>query len=282
MAFYSPLRYPGGKGKLIPYIKQLIQENSLLDCTYVEPYAGGASVALSLLLDGYASEIIINDIDHSIFAFWHSVLNETEELCELIQKTPVTLKVWKRQKKKQQSGAGGSLLELGFSTFFLNRTNHSGILRAGVIGGYKQEGKWKIDARYNKENLIDRIKRISRYKNQIRLYNSDASVLMNSLRNTLPKNTLFYFDPPYYVKGKELYLNHYSEMDHKKISDDIKKIITQKWLLTYDNVEPIKKLYSRYGQRIYNLHYSAGKAGIGQELMVFSDNLSSVETPMLA
>lgn len=281
MSVYSPLRYPGGKGKIVPYFKQIIKNNLLFDGAYVEPYAGGASVALSLLLDEYVSKIIINDIDRSIYAFWHSVLNENENLCKLIEKTPVTIKVWKKQKAIQHFKEKSGLLELGFSTFFLNRTNRSGILNAGAIGGLKQNGKWKIDARYNKEELINRIKRISLYKDRIELYNCDASKLVKSVINFLPQKTLFYFDPPYYVKGKNLYLNYYTDNDHQQIAKDIQSLHRQKWILTYDNVKPIQKLYAAYRRKKYNLRYSAGRAEIGQELMIFSNNLSLANNPIL-
>ncbi len=282
MGVYSPLRYPGGKGKISPYFKQIIKDNLLFDGVYVEPYAGGAAVALSLLFDEYVSKIIINDIDRSIYAFWYSILNETEKFCKLIQKTPVTIGVWKKQKKIQTFKKKCGLLELGFSTFFLNRTNRSGILNAGVIGGLKQAGEWKINARYNKKELIRRIKKISLYKNQIQLYNYDASKLVKLLCKTLPKNTLFYFDPPYYIKGKNLYLNHYAYNDHKEIAKDIHALKNQKWILTYDNVKPIKELYLAYRQKKYNLHYSAGKSETGRELMIFSNNLSITKNPILA
>jgi len=273
MALYSPLRYPGGKGKLVPYFKQIIRDNLLLGCTYVEPYAGGASVSLSLLLDGYVSKIVINDIDRSIYAFWYSILNDTEKFCKLIRNTPVNVEIWKMQKAKQRNKDKCSLLELGFSTFFLNRTNRSGILDAGVIGGVNQTGKWKIDARYNKDELINRIKMIASYKSRIELYNLDAVKLIKLLAKKLSKNTLFYFDPPYFVNGKNLYLNHYLDSDHKKLFNVILDLKEQNWVLTYDNVRQIKNLYSQYRQKKYNLRYSASLVGIGQELMIFSDNL---------
>jgi DNA adenine methylase len=273
MALYSPLRYPGGKAKIAHYFKQVIKDNLLLDCTYVEPYAGGASVALSLLFDGYVSKIIINDIDRSIYAFWYSVLNDTERLCSLIQNTPVNVETWRKQKAKQRNKEKRGLLELGFSTFFLNRTNRSGILKAGVIGGVNQTGRWKIDARYNKEDLVNRIKLIATYKSRIELYNLDAAKLIRLLSKRLLKNTLFYFDPPYFVNGKNLYLNYYLESDHKKLSEAILALKEQKWILTYDNAKQIKHLYLYHRQKKYNLRYSAALNGIGQELMIFSHNL---------
>lgn len=281
MTFYSPLRYPGGKGKIAKYFKQIINENSLCGEVYVEPYAGGAGVAFSLLFDGYVSKIIINDIDRSIYAFWYSVLNKTEELCKLIKETPVTLKIWKMQKKIQKEKNRYGLLKLGFSTFFLNRTNRSGILRAGVIGGKHQSGKWKINMRYNKSDLINRIRRIALYKDCIEIYNLDAVKLVKYLRNKLSRRTLFYFDPPYYTKGKELYLDYYKDNDHKKIASEISKIKKQRWVVTYDNVQSIKDIYKNFRQMKYNLTYSAGKINKGEELMIFSDNLYVYKPPLI-
>jgi DNA adenine methylase len=277
MDFYSPLRYPGGKGKVADYFKEIFKENLLYDGIYVEPYAGGASVGLSLLFNEYASRIIINDIDRSIYGFWHSVLNKTEELCKLINDTPVTLPEWEKQKKIQKAKENSDLLEIGFSTFFLNRTNRSGIISAGVIGGREQAGTWKIDARFNKKDLIKRIERIGRYNSNIELHNSDAVKLVKSLSKVLPEKTLFYFDPPYYIKGKDLYLNYYQHDDHKQIANAINKVFKQKWIVTYDSVIPIKSLYSKFRQSEYTLNYSAAKANKGKEVMIFSDNLYIAE-----
>lgn len=278
MNFYSPLRYPGGKGKVADYFKQIFKENFLYDGVYVEPYAGGASVALSLLFNEYASKIIINDIDRSIFSFWHSVLNSTDELCKLILDTPVTVDNWETQRLVQKDKQQQGLLEVGFSTFYLNRTNRSGILNAGIIGGRQQTGEWKIDARYNKKELISRIERIAQYKDKIELHNSDAVELVKSLRKSLQQKSLFYFDPPYYVKGKDLYLNYYQDNDHQNIADEISKVSNQKWIITYDDVSQIRNLYSKYRNKTFKLSYSAGSSNKeGKEIMIFSDNIYIAE-----
>lgn len=281
MDYYSPLRYPGGKGKVAAYFKQIFKDNLLYDGLYVEPYAGGASVALSLLFNEYASRIIINDIDRSIFAFWDSVLNRTDELCKLIKDTPVNVKVWDEQKRIQREKSRYGLLKVGFSTFYLNRTNRSGILNAGIIGGRQQTGDWKIDARFNKKDLITRIERIALYKDKITLYNSDAVQLIRSLKKELPAKTLLYFDPPYFVKGKDLYLNYYDKNDHQEIATEIGTLNKHKWIVTYDNVQTIKKLYTSFRQFKYTLNYSAAEATKGKEVMIFSDNLYIAKHPTL-
>ncbi|MEK4382425.1 DNA adenine methylase [Aeribacillus sp. FSL K6-2848] len=282
MGRYSPLRYPGGKRKLSNYVKLILKENELLDGTYVEPFAGGAGIALSLLIDGYVTKVVINDINKSIFAFWYSVLNKTDELCKLICDTPVTVEQWKKQKNVQKNAMNCSLLELGFSTFFLNRTNRSGILSGGVIGGLNQNGKYKIDARFNKKNLISRIEKIARYKNRILLLNLDASELITDVLPGLPQKTLVYLDPPYYHKGRDLYENHYSHEDHEFLAKLIRTKITQYWLLTYDNTPQIKEMYKGLRQKNFSLNYSLANKYMGSEIMFFCNQLliPEVENPI--
>jgi DNA adenine methylase len=272
--FYSPLRYPGGKGKISNFVKLIFKKNDLINGCYVEPYAGGASIALSLLFDEYVSEIIINDFDRSIFAFWHSVLNDTDNLCKLILETEINLDQWKVQKQVQNRKSNASLLELGFSTFFLNRTNRSGIIKAGVIGGNSQSGNYKIDARFNKIDLILRIKKIAKYKDRIKLYNLDAVDFIKVIGLTLPIKTLIYFDPPYYIKGKDLYVNHYKHEDHLLVSSMINGISKYKWLVSYDDVPEIRKLYEENKKFEYSLNYSAVNAKTGKEIMFFHKELS--------
>ena len=273
MEFLSPLRYPGGKAKVADFVRCLIEKNALLDGTYVEPYVGGGSVALSLLFNEYVKDIYINDKDIAIYAFWHSILHEPDALCKLIKDTPVTVETWFKLRDYQDKTDNVDLLHLGFSTFFLNRTNRSGILKAGVIGGYEQTGNYKIDARFNKEDLIKRIERIADYSDRIHLTNEDAVTLVQRLKKELPYNTLFYLDPPYYIKGKGLYLNYYNDNDHQNIANSISDFREHKWIISYDNVDFIANLYSRFRQKTFELNYSASNSGKGKEIMIFSDNL---------
>lgn len=281
MAFYSPLRYPGGKGKLAGFFHAIIEENNLCDGYYVEPYAGGASIALSLLFHEYVSKIIINDFDRSIYAFWYSVLNKTQELCNLIVKTEITLSNWKKCKEIQNKKQKVSLLDLGFSTFFLNRTNRSGIINGGVIGGKKQKGQWKIDARFNKNDLFERIKRIADYRSRIEVYNLDACDLIQELKQSLPKKTLFYLDPPYYLQGKKLYVNYYNHQDHITVARKVKSLKKFNWIVTYDNREEIKLLYNKHRKLEYSLTYTASEIIKGSEVMFLDDRLKlpSVTNP---
>ena len=281
MAFYSPLRYPGGKGKLVGFFYEAIKENDLSDGVYIEPYAGGASVAFSLLFNEFVSEIIINDMDRSIYAFWHSVLNNNKKLCDLIQETRLDLNVWKKCKEVQRSKKRAKLLDLGFSTFFLNRTNRSGVISGGIIGGKEQTGKWKIDARFNKVNLIERIKRIGEYRDRISLYNMDAYDLVKKFFSELPQKALCYFDPPYFAKGKELYVNYYKNDDHVKMAKCIQSMKKIRWIVSYDNKTEVKQMYSGCNNIEYDLNYSAANVRKGKEIMFFSNNLV-VSEPMIS
>lgn len=274
MRILSPLRYPGGKSKIAAFVKQIIKDNNLLDGVYVEPFAGGAAVALSLLMDEYVSRIVINDKDRSIYAFWYSVLNETERLCQYIEETPVTMDTWRMQREIQSADNKKTvdLLSLGFSTFFMNRTNRSGIIKAGVIGGFNQTGNYKIDARYKKEELIGRIRRIAAYADRIELHNEDAADLISRISNITPQNTIMYLDPPYYKKGRGLYMNYYNDSDHKTIRDVITNVNTIRWIVSYDNSTFIKSLYEDFRSQEFYLNYSANNNGKGTEVIFFSNN----------
>ncbi len=274
MKFYSPLRYPGGKNKLAKFVALVCEKNNI-NGHYIEPYAGGASVALYLLINNYVKEITINDLDRGIYAFWYSILNDTEKFCRKIKNTKITIENWKKFKKIHSNTKNTNLFDLGFATFFLNRTNRSGVIDGGIIGGKEQKGKYKIDCRFNKEDLIKRIKLIALYKKNIRLYNLDALDLINKIKKeNTNKNTIFYFDPPYYLKGPSLYLSYYGGNDHKKVSEQIKKIKSARWIISYDNVSEIKKLYHNLRKKEYILTHTAYNIRKGEEILFFSDSLT--------
>jgi DNA adenine methylase len=287
--FTSPLRYPGGKGALANFIKLIISNNNLLDGNYVELYAGGASIAWSLLFEEYIQRVHVNDINPSVMSFWNSVLYDTENLCRLIRNTEINMEQWHQQRQIQNNPEEYSRLELGFSTFFLNRTNRSGILKGGVIGGKSQDGEWKLDARFNKQDLVKRIERIARYSNRIQLYNLDAMSFIRNNLPSLPQRTLVYLDPPYFNKGQDLYENHYNQNDHAHIAQVVTNDIQQPWVVSYDAAEKILELYTEYPSIKYNISYSAQQRYQGSEVIFFSTRLaipnisnpSKIKTPLL-
>lgn len=255
----------------------LICEKNNIDGHYIEPYAGGASVALFLLIEGYVKEISINDFDRSLYAFWHSVLYNTDQLCEMISCAELNIRNWYKQKEIQRNKQTADLLELGFSTFFLNRTNRSGIIEGGVIGGIGQKGNYKIGCRFNKVELIERIRFIAIHRASIHLYNLDALDLINNVeRQTKSKNVIFYFDPPYFLKGQSLYMNAYGPKDHEKVSDRIKRIKNARWIVSYDNVPQIQMLYrgKDVKRQNYSFIHTAYAPREGREVLFFSKNLN--------
>jgi len=273
--FYSPLRYPGGKNCIFKFVSQFFYENQLLGCSYAEPYAGGSGLALRLLFEGYVDSIYINDLDKFIFSFWKAVLNDTEELCEWISNVEIDINTWKEFKNIQINPEDRNYFELAKATFFLNRTNVSGVIKGGVIGGQRQNGKYKIDARFNKSELIKKIKKISSLKKRIHLSNLDGLEFLKKI-NKKETDIFVYLDPPYYQKGSDLYMNYYKDKDHKKLSSAIKKI-KQKWMVSYDNHDFIISLYSQYNKLSYKLSQSASNR-IGDEILVFADELAYNES----
>jgi DNA adenine methylase len=271
--FTSPLRYPGGKGAIADYVKKILEENDLVDGDYVEAYAGGAGIAWPLLFEEYVRRVHINDLSRSVYAFWESVLTQTEKLCAMIRDAEVTMEEWRRQKAVQRDQQNHTELELAFSTFFLNRTNRSGILGAGVIGGQNQNGTWKLDARFNKADLVRRVQRIALYSSRIRIHNLDAAHFLQNEVPRLPAKTLVYLDPPYYVKGQELYDNHYGHEDHAAIANMLFHDLKHPWIVSYDSAPEIIELYSGYKSIRYDLSYSAQARYSGSEVMFFARTL---------
>lgn len=275
--FYSPLRYPGGKNKLSAFIARICIDNHV-NGHYVEPYSGGASVALFLLIEGFVDKITINDKDRSIYAFWFSVLNYTDQLCELIQNAELTISEWQKQKNIQLTKENSSLLSLGFSTFYLNRTNRSGIITGGVMGGQNQNGNYLMDCRFNKKELIKRIKLIAKHKSNIDLYQEDAILLIDQIKSKAENdNIIFYFDPPYYLKASSLYMNHYEYNNHKNVSEKIKSIKNIRWIVSYDNVPEIQKLFDDCSKKEFSFKHTAYKIREGREILFFSDHVKQPE-----
>jgi DNA adenine methylase len=271
---FTPLRYPGGKGKLAAFIKELMKRNGLLDGEYAEPYAGGAAIALELLLQEYVSHIHINDISRPIHSFWKSVLDNTENLVRLVRNTPLTVSAWDKQKRILSNPNDYDNLALGFAAFFLNRTNRSGILNGGIIGGRDQSGPWKIDARFNAAELIYRIESIANLRTKISLSREDAKKFLLKRVSRFSDKALIYLDPPYYIKGKELYYDYYTHKDHEEIAKFVtKKIRKQKWIVSYDNIEAIREMYVDSRSITYGVGYSAREARDGAEVMFFCNDL---------
>lgn len=275
MAILSPLRYPGGKDKTYNYIKHLVNINNI--STYIEPFAGGAAVALRLLINQDVRKIIINDYDRGIYALWNIIVTQSERLIQLIQDTPIDMNQWYIQRELQKQKDSIDELSLAFSTLFLNRTNRSGIIKAGVIGGKNQDKTDKLDCRFNKETIIKRIRLIASYSDQIKVCNYDAKdFIEEEIKKT--RYSLTFFDPPYYDRGPDLYTNFYSHEDHVELARIIQtKMRNRYWILTYDIANQIEELYHKHLHTKYYLNYSIATPTKGQEFMFFSNKTETGE-----
>ncbi|WP_300348472.1 DNA adenine methylase [Clostridium sp.] len=273
MKSYTPLRYPGGKAKLYNFMKELINKNFEKKPIYVEPFAGGCGLALKLLHNGIVDKIIINDNDNAIYCFWYSILNSKNEFIKLIDDAIFSIEEWDYQKYIYMNQDKFSKLEIGFATFYLNRCNRSGIILAGPIGGKQQVGKYKMNCRFNKKNLIEIIESIYSYRKSIKLHHTDAINFIKYIDKRYD-NLLIYLDPPYVKKGKDLYKNHFNEKDHIRLAKKVKKL-NNDWFITYDNSELIEQAYSGLRQEKFFLRYTVAGEKKGQEIAIYKDELKN-------
>ena len=266
---YSPLRYPGGKGKIQPFMELMIKKLNHVGGTYIEPFAGGAGIAMGLLENGLVNDVVINDLDKGIYSFWRASLTETDRFIDKLMRVPLTIDEWRCQRSICLSDNKKYSFELGFATFYMNRTNRSGIIKGGVIGGQTQEGKWKLDARFNREKIATRIERIAEKKSNIHLYNKDIGSFIKKYVPKYSDNALIYFDPPYFEKGKQLYLNFFNYEDHIRIEKMIRKYVKCDWIITYDDTPEIVHIYDGYNLKRYDLNYSVLEKRKASEIIIF-------------
>lgn len=270
-AFISPLRYPGGKGKLGPYFARLLADQTARIDIYAEPYAGGAGAGLYLLSEGYIDKLLINDLNPGIAAFWRAVLYRNKEFAERVREADVSISAWHRHRQVYLNPGEHDDFELGYSTFFLNRCNRSGILAARPIGGLDQAGKWKIDARFHRTNLSQRIRKLEALSGSIQVTQEPALSFLGTLSKSI-KPILLYVDPPYLVKGEELYMSAHEWGDHEELAEMLAKL-RHPWVLTYDVDERVRNLYPLNRCIEYSISHTAQTQKVGREFMLFSKGL---------
>ena len=272
--FYSPLRYPGGKGKLAPFMEYMIDQQGHRGGTYIEPFAGGAGIAIELLLRNVVSNIVINDYDKCVWSFWRAVLTETDRFLEELNNVSISIDEWYRQRDICHNNNNRYSFELGFAAFYMNRANRSGIIKGGVVGGIDQSGKWKIDARFKKPELIHRIEEIGKRKKDIHLYNKDINSFVVRYVPKYEDNAFIYFDPPYFQKGEQLYMNYFRLEDHQRIEKAIREKVKCDWIITYDFAREIENIYKEYNMSLYDLNYSVSSKCKASELIIFKDGIA--------
>ncbi|MCA1282185.1 DNA adenine methylase [Saccharopolyspora sp. 7B] len=270
----SPLRYPGGKAALAGFFGDIIGRLETPPTTYVEPYAGGVGAGIALLKQDRVQNLVINDIDPAVYCFWKSAVQNADQFATLVQDTPLDVEEWRRQKAIYRAADETNSLALGFAFFYLNRTNRSGILNAGPIGGVKQLGNYKIDARFNRDQLADRIASIGNLRYRIKVQNVDGiSVAQKYISDD---SAFVYIDPPYVDMGGSLYLNSFTHRDHADLATALGNQPDGNWVVTYDPSDFIRNLYSQYDTRDYQLSYSAHRTGKASELMITSRRVAKL------
>jgi DNA adenine methylase len=271
--YCTPLRYPGGKQRLAPFITEVLRSNKLLGGHYAEPYAGGAGVAIHLLLSNHVEHIYLNDSSPAIYAFWRSIQINADEFCRRIASASLTVDEWRRQRYILKHTSGFPQIDVGFSLFYLNRCNRSGIPNGGVIGGLNQQGRWKMDARFPRNELIRRVEAIAKNRERITATNLDAEVFIRQHVRKLPRRTLVYCDPPYYHQANRLYLDYYKPRDHVRLARTIQKHLKRPWLVSYDDVPEIRRCYTKRDHIFCKVQYNAARAYTGTEIFFASDEL---------
>lgn len=267
----SPLRYPGGKGSLSAFLSDLLELNDLTGCAYYEPYAGGAGAALNLLCQGAVSRVHINDADPRVFALWRALLDDNERFIERIQTVSLNIDEWRLQRQICAAADGDDIFLLGFSAFYMNRCNRSGVLKgAGPIGGYAQDGKWRLDVRFNRDELAARVRVLGALRERIMVTGLDA---IQFLKHCLPagrgrSKAFVYADPPYVIKGQKLYLNAYGQKDHEELARYLGRQNVLPWLVSYDDAPLIRSLYAQHQIDILPIRYSLQSKRAAQELLI--------------
>jgi DNA adenine methylase len=263
----SPLRYPGGKSAMANLLSQIRRLNALGERSIAEPFAGGAGASLALLYLEEAHAIYVNDADPAIHAFWWTVVNRSRPFMSMLAKTDVSIAEWRRQREVYRLRGRVSRLRRGFAAFYLNRCNRSGIIvNGGPIGGVMQTGPWKLDARFNKVELRRRCERVAEYRDRINVSCRDAIEFIEGLD---ADSTVFFIDPPYFRKGKTLYLDALNEEYHAALASRLRSMTDAAWVLTYDDCPEIRRLYKGWTTiRPFSLRYVAAERRRGEELLI--------------
>lgn len=276
----SPLRYPGGKTQLLKFLEHTIDINNMDRVIYCEPFSGGFGAGLGLLFREKVDKVIINDYDLGIYSVWNAILNDITNFKNKILTIDITIEEWKKQREiyNELIQQEGYSIDLAFATLFLNRTNRSGIIQGGPIGGLQQNSCYKLNCRFNKNKIIEKIEKINERKDDITLYNLEANELIKLILLKLNSEELFtFFDPPYLKQGKNLYTNFFKHDDHMKLKEFISLMNDYKWIVTYDKTEEIKNIFSEYDCYEYSILYSANRKRKETEIL-FNSPSTKVES----
>jgi DNA adenine methylase len=276
----SFFRYPGGKSKFRDEILTAIAATSNDAMEYREPFFGGGSVGLMVLEDndhtkqvsqdpfdllfsfdtptkgknakektfGYRS-FWINDKDVGIFSLWNAVINNPEELKELVNSFKPSIQAFDDYKQffldNPTPTTISEIVECGFRKLAIHQISYSGlgVKSGGPLGGRNQDAntKYPIDCRWSPSNICKKIDLIHKQFISVdaRVTNSDFAAMITDTS----RPAFIYLDPPYYMKGGDLYQHAFTEDDHRRMAD-LLRVCPHPWVLSYDDCPEIRDLYS--------------------------------------
>lgn len=262
--FVSPLRYPGGKRKLVDHIATKIVDAVERPLLFIEPFAGGAAVSLNMLVQDWADHVVLADLDPLVGNFWRVVFGPQRQFDELrrwTETSAVTLKDWYEVKAMLCA----TPVEYAFKCLYLNRTSFSGVLnqRAGPIGGHAQASEYTVDCRFNKDRIFSGLDRLRDHRKRVvyagvKDYRQIAKLKRVRDLMVRDQSVVWYLDPPFFRKAEYLYNKWFDHSKHLALKNWIENDLVGHWLLSYDNVPEALQVWGDHpGTEKVELGYSS-------------------------
>ena len=276
----TPLRYPGGKTWLLDYVKAFARFHKLSSTTIVEPYGGSASISVGLIRSQLVTDATVCERDPLIVAFWNVAIHRNEELIEYLSSLEINMETWyglRRYLDLEKTNLQNELEAAGAFLFF-NRTNYSGIIKGGPLGGKKQLSKYKLNCRFNKGRIADKIRSLKALEDKLKIIQIDGLEYMKNHALQSPDNVFFYVDPPYYGAGKDLYRFYFTDFDHQQLSAFLTGTEIP-WLLSYDDAEFIRNLYQKKSNLPVYTDYQSGHLRRGVKELLISNYVIPPASP---
>ncbi len=245
----SPLRYPGSKKRLAPLIVDIVRRHDF--DLFVEPFAGGAYIGLFMAKNNLAKKVVLGESDPLVASFWKALFGQNRQLAQRVRELEISIGEWRRIREWRPE----TTLDKAIKCLYLNRTNYSGILKAGPLGGKGQSGPYDIGCRFDKEKIARRIEALGSLGERVEVIRADYR---ETLAKTEGQKRFIYLDPPYYEKGHLLYNDYFGQNDHIELRDVLARI-EDAWLLSYDEAPDIKRFYEGFPMESFALYHSATK-----------------------
>lgn len=265
----SPLRYPGGKTWLIPHIREWLRRTD--PEILIEPFAGGATVSLTAVMEELASRAVMMEIDRDVAAFWRAALEHGAELQERVRRFEPTVE----RVRELERLAPATLADHGFRTLALNRTRRGGVLAPGASFCRKGENGKGVLSRWYPETLAKRLAAIEKYAGRFVFMEGDGEKALPILLRGWGRKAAIFVDPPYTAQGgkragSRLYAH--SDIDHARLFAMLAEHGSN-FLMTYDAAPEIVDLVRRHGFRAVRLSMKNGHHNRLSELVITSEPL---------